>query len=109
MAARFDNDGSLDNAAPVTRLRDGKRGIAICRAGAWLHLLWLTDRIGEELVPAYFESIDWWRVNPPVSLENGDAVPPVLPGQSLTIGKDDSSSVDIIWTGEEFSSEWQGD
>jgi len=75
VAARFDNDGSLDNAAPVTRLRDGKRGIAICRAGAWLHLLWLTDRIGEELVPAYFESIDWWRVNPPVSLENGVAWP----------------------------------
>jgi len=105
----FDNDGSLDDAVPVTRRVDGKRGLAICRAGTWLHLLGLTDRIGPELVPAYFDSIDWWRINPPSGPENGNACQLESPCQSLTIGKDDSSSVDIFWTGSGFSSQWQGD
>jgi hypothetical protein len=39
---------------------------------------------------------------------NADTDQPVSSGQSLTIGKDDSSTVDIFWTGTEFSSQWKG-
>lgn len=109
LSGDFDGDGSLDNAVPISRMMDGKRGIAICRAGTWLHLLGLTDAIGPELVPAYFESMDWWRIDSALDPAQSGLVLPAAQAQSLTIGKGDSSSVGVFWSGEAFSSAWQGD
>jgi len=33
-----DGDGALDQFAPIIRKRDGRRGLAICRAGTWVSL-----------------------------------------------------------------------
>lgn len=93
----FDGDGEPDMAYVVARDRDAKRGIAICRGGREVDLIGLEEPIGE-LVPAYFESFDWWEV----AAREGA-------GDLIVIGKEDSSSVAIVWTGEGWGAEWRGD
>jgi hypothetical protein len=106
----FDGDGAHDLAATIRREADGKRGIAICRAGTWLDVIGLDETLGE-LTPVYFDRMDYWRVDPrtavPVSAVGG--VPPVLRGDGLTIGMDGKSSVLLYWDGSRFGSYWQGD
>lgn len=105
----FDLDGSWDLAMPVERIADGKRAIAICRAGTWLDVIGLEGDMGE-LTPAYFESIDWWRAEPAGPIGQGaGGEPPTPAGDTITIGKDDSSSVLIYFDGDAFRSYWQGD
>lgn len=111
LSGDFDGDGVLDLAAPVTRKSDGKRAIAICRAGTKLNVLGLSGKIGVHLVTEYFDRIDGWRVEPkgPVGQGGEGTQPPVLLGDAITIGKEDSSSALIYWTGAAWSSYWQGD
>lgn len=107
----FDGDGSLDIAAPVTRQGDGKRAVAVCRAGTWLDIVGLDGEIGE-LVPAYFDHIDWWNLHPadtPVGTGATGEPVPTLHGDGIVIGKEDSSSVIFFWTPEGYASYWQGD
>lgn len=106
----LDFDGAWDFVMPVERVADGKRAIAICRAGTWLDVIGLEGDMGE-LTPAYFENIDWWNANPagPIGQGGGGEPPPVAAGDTITIGKEDSSSVLIYWDGEAFRSYWQGD
>ncbi len=105
-----DGDGAWDFAMPIERIADGKRGIAICRAGTWLDVIGIEGDMGE-LTPAYFENIDWWNANPagPIGQGAGGEPPPVAAGDTITIGKEDSSSVLIYFDGEAFRSYWQGD
>lgn len=108
--ADFDYDGAWDFAVPVERIADGKRAIAICRAGTWLSVIGLEGDLGQ-LTPAYFDHIDWWLVEPRGTIGQGagEGPPPVPAGDTLTIGKDDSSSVKLYWDGTHFQAYWQGD
>jgi hypothetical protein len=106
----FDGDGAHDLAATIARKSDGKRGVAICRASTWLHVVGIEESLGE-LTPAYFDRMDYWRVDPQttVPVTMADGAPPVLRGDGLTIGMDGKSSVLLYWDGARFQSHWQGD
>ena len=106
----FDGDGAHDLAAPVARATDGKRGLAICRAGTYLDLVGFEGAMGE-VVPAYFDRIDKWALHArgPVGQSAEQGPPPALRGDAIAIGKDDSSSALIYWTGTGYHSYWQGD
>jgi len=105
-----DLDGAWDFAMPIERIADGKRGIAICRAGTWLDVIGLEGDMGE-LTPAYFENVDWWAANPagPIGQGAGGEPPPVAAGDTITVGKEGASSVLIYFDGDRFRSYWQGD
>jgi hypothetical protein len=108
----IDADGDLDLAAPVARAGDGKRGVAVCRAGEdRLDLLGLAGSYGRHLTAAYFDQVDWWSLAGPgrvaPSPEEGD--PPTLAGAGIVIGKGDSSSALVYWDGTAWSSYWRGD
>ncbi len=106
----FDGDDSLDSATLVVRRADGKRGLAICRAGTWLSLVGFEKALGE-LVPAYFDRMDWWSLQPrgPVGQGATEDPPPSLVGDALVLGMEGKSSVLLYWTPEGFRSYWQGD
>jgi hypothetical protein len=111
LSGDFDGDGVLDLAAPITRLKDSKRAIAICRAGTHLDILGLAGKIGVHLVAEYFDRIDGWTLTPKgdVGVGGEGGTPPVLVGDEITIGKDDSSSAMIYWDGKGWTSYWGGD
>ncbi len=95
---------------PVERTADGKRAIAICRAGTWLDVIGLEGELGQ-LTPAYFDHIDWWLVEPRGTIGQGagEGPPPTPAGDTLTIGKEGASSVKLYWDGAQFQAYWQGD
>lgn len=106
----FDADDAHDQAVPVIRKADGKRGLFICRAGTWGQVVGMTGRMGEHMTPAYFDSIDWWSLHTgPARQGAGGTPPPALKGDAILIGKEGASSALIYWTGAEYSSYWQGD
>lgn len=107
----FDGDGSFDVAAPVVREADGKRGLAICRAGTWMDVIGIDGTRYGELDPAYFDSMDGWTAMPegPVSQGASGGSPPTLVGDALTLFKSDSSSVLLYWSGDGWAAYWQGD
>lgn len=105
-----DGDGSLDQAALVQRLADGQHGLAVCRAGTWLDLVGFDAPLGE-LVPAYFDRMDWWGLHPrgPVGQGADGSPPPTLSGDALLLGLEEKSSVLLYWTPDGYRSYWQGD
>lgn len=107
----FDGDDAFDQATPVVRKSDGKRGIAICRAGTWAHVIGMSGKMGAHLSAAYFDNIDWWSLHGrgPVGLGGGEGPPPTLAGDALFIGKEGASSALVYWDGEKFTGYWQGD
>jgi hypothetical protein len=106
----FDGDGAWDRAALISRDGDGKRGIAICRAGTWLDIVGISGDIGE-FQPAYMESVDWWTLLPKgqVGANASGEAPPQLLGDAIVLGKEGSSSVLLYWDGKGIASYWQGD
>lgn len=105
----FDGDGALDFATPIARASDGKRGLAICRAGTWLDVIGLEGDLGQ-LQPPYFDRMDWWAVETgPIQQGVSEGPPPPALGDTLTIGINDSSSVKLYWDGTRFQAYWQGD
>jgi hypothetical protein len=108
----IDADGDQDLAAPVVRASDGKRGIAVCRAGEdRLDLLGFAEGYGRHLTAAYFDNVDWWSLAPPgrVAQSPEEGAPPTLAGAGIVIGKGDSSSALVYWDGAAWSSYWRGD
>jgi hypothetical protein len=110
LSGDFDGDGVLDAAATIVRHPDGKRGVAICLAGRALHVVGIEGALGE-LTPAYFDRMDYWRVDArdtsPRSAAGGE--PPRLRGEGITIAMEEKSSVLLYWDGAAFRSYWQGD
>jgi len=107
-SADFDGDGSLDIAAPVVRTSDGRRGIAICRAGTWLHLLGVDDAQVGDLDPGYFDTVDLWHLYPMSEIGSSTVKALGLVGDSLFLGRDNTFRMLIYWDGEGFLASDQG-
>ncbi len=60
----YDGDGTIDEVAQIIRKSDGKRGLAICRAGASLDIIGISGGMGKHLAATYFDHIDWWETYP---------------------------------------------
>ncbi len=107
----FDGDGSNDQAVPVVRKTDGKRGLFLCRALTYGKVIGMSGRMGKHLDAAYFDSIDWWGRHPTndISQGSGEGPPPQILGDVIMIGKEGASSALIYWTGTDYSGYWQGD
>ncbi len=106
----FDADDAHDQAVPIVRKADGKRGLFLCRALTYGNVVGMTGRMGAHLMPDYFDNVDWWSLHTgPASQGAGGTPPPALKGDAIVIGKEGASSVLIYWTGAEYSSYWQGD
>ena len=59
----LDGDGAFDTVIQIRRRSDGKRGLALCRAGTWIHVLGMDGQhVGEALRPDYFDRMEAWRL-----------------------------------------------
>ncbi|MEM9233548.1 MAG: hypothetical protein AAGA69_04830 [Pseudomonadota bacterium] len=74
----LDGDNALDEVAQIRRKSDGKRGIALCRAGTWLHTMGLDGKSVGEMDPGYIDQVEAWQWVSPT----GD-VPRHLQGMTL--------------------------
>ena len=58
----IDGDDAIDEVAQIRRKIDGKRGLAICRAGTWLDVLGMDGKsVGADLKPGYFDQMEVWQ------------------------------------------------
>ncbi len=60
----IDGDDAQDTVAQVTRIQDGRRGLALCRAGTWLHLLGFDQRF-DAPTRHLLSAMEVWRMVPP--------------------------------------------
>jgi hypothetical protein len=107
----FDGDDSWDIAGTVVRTTDGKRAVAICRAGTWLDIVGAESDSGD-LRPEHFDRMDSWRLEPkaPVSESSFAAgSEPDPAGDTLVFGIEGASSVVLLWDGTKFRSYAQSD
>lgn len=108
----MDGDGADDFVAAIERLSDGAPGLAVCLAGSRrLVLAGYDGRIGRHLEPGYFGRVDWWTIHSGAVFQSGaEGPPPVLRGDAILIGKDDSSSA-LMYLDADLrpASYWQGD
>ena len=109
----MDGDGQRDLVVPLTRLTDAAPGLAIClTAQRQLVLAGYSGRIGRHLDPVYFGRADWWNAveRGPVSQSGSEALPPVLRGDAILLGKEGASSVLLYLDADGVvGSYWQGD
>jgi len=56
----FDGDGSIDEVAQVRDRASGRRAIALCRAGTWLHAIG-TEEIPGALRKGYVDQVEAWH------------------------------------------------
>lgn len=99
--ADFDNDDALDFAVPVRRLSDGRRAIAICRAGTWLEVIGpggIDLDLGDSgKIADYIQKVEAWRAGPIDDLpayDGADARPDV-PGDVLTLERLEKSAYSL--------------
>lgn len=106
----IDGDGTPDVIAPIVRQPDGKRGLAVCRAGGRLDVIGLAGTMGH-LTPEYFDRFDHWELHPRGGVNQGvaEGPPPALVGDAILLGLEEKSSVLLYWTGERYAAYWQGD
>ncbi len=76
----LDGDGAGDDVAQIRRVADGKRGLALCRAGTWLHLIGFEQTLGD-MEPDYLDQIEEWQW-----IEPEGAPPRYLTGMDLPRG-----------------------
>lgn len=57
----LDGDGALDQVVQIVRIRDDRRGLALCRAGTWLSLIDLGDGSVPGLRPGYVAQVEAWQ------------------------------------------------
>lgn len=106
LKGNIDADGEEDLLAPITRLSDGKHGVAVCRNGTVLHVLGLSGKVGDALPAAYFDQIESWRLVPekpekPAKIGNIEAD---SRRHNLIIERIEKSSYMIFWDGKKFES-----
>ncbi len=103
LAGDLDGDGSLDHAAPVVRKRDGKRGLAICRAGTDLTLIGF-DQPLDALPPGYFEQLEAWSIRPRHELTEyeGSTPLPMFNRDVIVLERIEKSSYTVYWDDGKF-------
>ena len=101
----LDGDGALDEAAQVLRLSDGRHGLAICRAGTWLHLVDLGEAVKHlrRGVVGQTEAWQWLSAGMPrPSHLNGQTLPKAN-GDYLIIERFEKEAFAIFWTDDKLS------
>ncbi|MCP4384979.1 MAG: hypothetical protein GY798_26810 [Hyphomicrobiales bacterium] len=96
----LDGDGAIDEVAQVLRRLDGKRGIALCRAGAWLRTIGLDVGVGD-LAPGYLDQVEAWQwIAPgedlPRHLEHID-LPQSADGDLLILERLEKEAIAVFW------------
>lgn len=108
----MDGDNIPDLVVPALRRADAAPGLAICLIGTeTLVMAGYDGLIGKHLDPEYFGRADGWSVHKgQIYPSPEEGVPPVLTGDVIVLGKEDSSSV-IVYLKPDLtvSSYWQGD
>jgi hypothetical protein len=97
----LDGDDALDTIAQIRRRSDGKRGLALCRAGTWLHVLGMDGRpVGEALRPGYFDQLEAWgslaRDHGPLGYE-GEPAWPLSDGDVLVLERIEKEMILLYW------------
>lgn len=96
----IDGDGALDNVAQVRRTTDDKRGLALCRAGTWLHEIGLDGAAVGDLEPGYVDQVEAWQwITPggerPRHLTGYDL--PEADGDVLVLERIEKEAVAVYW------------
>ena len=65
LAGDIDGDGALDEIAQVKRKADGRRGLALCRAGTWLDVLGFGNDSMDQFRPGYIGQTEAWQLISP--------------------------------------------
>lgn len=102
----IDGDGALDNIAQIRRTSDGKRGLALCRAGAWMHPIGYDGETPGDLTPGYIDQIENWQWLAP-----GTAIPrhltghdlPTADGDLLILERFEKEAIAVFWRNGELS------
>lgn len=104
----LDGDDAIDDIAPIRRKSDGRKGIAICRAGTWLSVIGygqaelepLQTSDGEPRTETYFsfaeylDRVEYWKMDR-VDGKN----------DSLVLGRTEKAELAVFWNGKEFAVE----
>lgn len=105
LSGDFNNDGKTDTAVWVTSIKDGKRGIAILHQGGKRPTVVGAGNNfrgrGDD-----FSGLDVWSLIPKGTVLKSnweDHRKVVLQGDALVIGKSESSSVAIYWSGKTYA------
>ena len=93
----LDGDDAIDEAAPIVRKADGRRGIAICRAGVWVSILGLDDEAQEPLKPGYYSLADYLNKVEFWEMRKSEAGTDML-----VLGQSEKSEVGIYWSADHF-------
>jgi len=104
LSGDFDGDGALDIAAPVRRIADRSRAMAICRAGSWIDVLEPVDGAGPDEFGAYLQQAEAWQVT---ALDAGPEAerPGIVPGvhgDVLSIERIEKQAWTVFWDGTQF-------
>ncbi len=102
----MDGDDAHDDIAPIIRKSDGKRGIAICRAGTWLSVMGYGEHAKKQLksfedqpvfegyysLAQYLNKMEAWEMRQDANTGN----------DLLILSQIEKSEVTIEWDGDKF-------
>ncbi len=94
----FDGDDAIDTAVPIIRKSDGRKGVALCRAGTWVSVVGYGNAAKQPLKPDYYSlaqylnKVEFWEIR---TGENGQDM--------LVIGQTEKSETTVEWTGKSFT------
>ena len=104
LSGDIDGDDALDLFAPVVRRTDGKKGIAICRAGTWFDVLGMEDPVGD-IAPGYFDQIETWRLErTDNAIQESASEQRSYERDELIIERVEKSAYAIYWTDDGYRS-----
>jgi len=102
--ADFDHDDALDFAVPVRRVSDGRRAVAICRAGTWLDVVGpggVDIDLGQSgRIADYMQKVEAWRAGPleDLPIYDGADAPPDVAGDVLALERIEKSAYSLYRT-----------
>lgn len=99
----IDGDGALDEVAQILRGSDERRGLALCRAGTWLHLIDFEDGDVPGLRPGFVGQTEAWQW-----VSQDDPLPrhlvgydmPEADGDYLILERVEKEAVVVYWRNE---------
>lgn len=104
----FDGDDALDHAAFVRRVSDGRRGVAVCRAGTWIDVLGVDGPVpGSPMEDGYFDRVETWAVSTMEDVADGwtgEGPRPQTAGDVLVLERVEKALYSVYWDGTGFRS-----